>query len=542
MRLKTKTRTGVDLSNLPIDGYIRVSIVGDRSGDSYISPDVQAKAIEKLAREKGLRLRLNPPEENESGGTMDRPIFNEVMARIRNGESGGVVVYTLDRFARTLVGGYTLLTEIAERGAVFASATEAQFDFTTSSGRLMLQMHLMMAEYFRERSKEAWRAAAESAVVRGIHPAPYGAFGYDRLDRRLVRNADAPFALEAYRLRVEDRSSYEAIADWLNGEGRLNTLIDGEGALHHRPWTGPAVRRMMQRRVYLGEAFYGAEQNTTGADAAINPNAHEAIVPEHLWLAAQEAVHSFSKKRSADAPDGLLHGLLRCAGCRYLMSAGKSGGVRCYRCRRTFVSGKCPSPTGVKADRVEEYVERLVCEELDKRRAVTRGLSDAGELPQVQARLAQARRDLDEFRRDTDARRRLGKRFLEFLEPLLADVEDAEREVAEVTGRLLSGVEALTSALYLNLSRSDRRVVLGQVVDAVFVRSIPGLPRGRHTPPLSADQVLVFWRGEGPRDLPVKSRFAEGGISSFDWPIEEHEAQPRVVALENAPQRAEAGV
>src|SRR5687767_1021420 len=108
----------------PIDGYIRVSKVGDRSGESYISPDVQRQALEAWAAERDVELVVHEPEENVSGGTMDRPIFNRIMGRIRSRESGGIVVYKLDRFARTLVGGLTTLNELTERRALFASATE----------------------------------------------------------------------------------------------------------------------------------------------------------------------------------------------------------------------------------------------------------------------------------------------------------------------------------------------------------------------------------------------------------------------------------
>ena len=41
----------------PIDGYIRVSRVGDRSGESYISPDVQRRALEAWAAERDVRAR-----------------------------------------------------------------------------------------------------------------------------------------------------------------------------------------------------------------------------------------------------------------------------------------------------------------------------------------------------------------------------------------------------------------------------------------------------------------------------------------------------
>src|SRR5215213_4009389 len=132
----------------PVDGYIRVSRVGDRSGESYVSPDVQRAAIKGWAAARGVEVLVHEPEENVSGGTMDRPVFNRIMERIRVNESGGIVVWKLDRFARTLVGGLTTLTELAERRALFASATESQFDFTTADGRMVLQWHLMMAEYF----------------------------------------------------------------------------------------------------------------------------------------------------------------------------------------------------------------------------------------------------------------------------------------------------------------------------------------------------------------------------------------------------------
>src|SRR3954466_6122163 len=99
----------------PIDGYIRVSRVGDRSGESYISPDVQQRAIEAWAAERAVELVLHEPEENVSGGTMDRPVFNRLMERIRAKESGGLVVYKLDRFARTLVGGLVTLNLLLYR-------------------------------------------------------------------------------------------------------------------------------------------------------------------------------------------------------------------------------------------------------------------------------------------------------------------------------------------------------------------------------------------------------------------------------------------
>lgn len=512
------------LTDLPVDGYVRVSRVGDRSGDSYISPDVQRERIERLARDRGLELVMHEPDENESGGTMDRPTFNTIMRRIRDGESGGIIVYTLDRFARNLVGGYTLLTEIAERGAVFASATEPQFDFTTSSGRLMLQMHLMMAEYFRERQKETWAASVQSAVDRGIHVAGYGAFGYDRIDRRFVPNEEAPFVVEAFDRRAAGEP-LETIAVWLNEHaGPQRHTRRGEPVF--RAWTGASVGRLLRRRVYLGEAFSGAVRN---------PDGHEPLVTRDLFDAAQRPVQTWTNiQRHDDTPDHVLGGLVRCAGCRYTMSVRRNvarGRVRYFHaCRKHRASGTCQHPAIIDAERLEDYIEQLVCDELDRRAHEYRGHEDDSAIAAARARRDQARADLDAMRNDTAARRRLGARWLEWVEPYVAAAEDAEREVARLTSESRAGVRGLTADAYRSMRRPDRRAALAAMIDVVFVRRGPGGPtRGPRSLPIDAERVRILWRGEGPEDLPARSRFDGGGIRPWRG-FAEDEAQSAMAA------------
>lgn len=504
---------------LPADSYIRVSRVGDRAGDSYISPDVQREANAACAERLGLALRENPPEENESGGTMDRPIFNAIMERIRNGESGGIIVYKLDRFARNLVGGYTALTEIAKSGAVFASASEPQFDFASANGRMMLQVHLMMAEYFRELTKDSWATSVERAVGRGVHPAPYGAYGYDRVSGRFLPNDEAPYALEAFRLRVEERWSYSAIAAWLNEHAPPRHYIDKANRKRTPPWTGPAVQRMMQRRVYVGEAFYRAHRD--GAEPIVNRTAHEPIVPEPLFMAAQEPIHLHSKKRNGAV--ALLQGIVRCAGCRYVMSPGTVGSkgktppLAVYRCRKQYVSGECPAPASISAARLEAYVEALLCAELDARAGHATGSPTTNELADAELELTAVRADLEAMRQDTDARRRLGTGWLAWIEPYLEREQAALERLAELQRRDADTTEGLTTDAYRSLPREERRRVLAAFIGAVMVRNVPG-PRGRHTVPLDGNRIRILSvRSARAAEFPAKSRDA-GFIAPWPWP------------------------
>ncbi len=490
----------------PLDGYIRVSRVGDRSGASYISPDIQRQAIERWALARGATIVIHEPEENVSGGSMDRPIFNAIMRGIRDGESGGIAVYKLDRFARTLVGGMTTLRELTDLGAVFASATEPLYDMTTADGRMVLQFSLMLAEYFRERATETWSESLTYAVGRGVHIAPGVPYGYVKApDKRLVPSPAAPFVHRAFVMRSEGET-WQAIADFLaaSAPGR------GDG---HR-WTPGNVERMIRRRVYLGIAHWGEITN----DAA-----HTPLVGADLFDAAQARTRGRHVREDPDPP--LLGGLVRCAGCRYVMSRAltTSGGYRrqYYRCRVQRVSGVCGAPASVRADRddgLETYVEHLVCAELDRRAAHVVGVHDTAELDDAMARLDAASADVEEMRRDTLARRRLGARWLSFLEPLLAAAEDAQRRVDELRAVHGAPVVGITSHEYLASSRRERTEVLRSLIDVVFVRSTGG-PRGRYAIALNLDRVRVLWAGEGPSDLPVSNRV--GRVVGWRWPERE---------------------
>ena len=138
--------------------------MGDRSGESYISPDVQRTALERWAAERGVELVRHDPEENVSGATMDRPIFNAIMRRIRSGESGGIVVYKLDRFARTLVGGLATCRRSATRSALRQPARGIS---TNRSGKIALASQPTRSRAASGRRAGPLQAVASTAATGG---------------------------------------------------------------------------------------------------------------------------------------------------------------------------------------------------------------------------------------------------------------------------------------------------------------------------------------------------------------------------------------
>lgn len=97
-------------------GYVRVSRVGGREGDSFLSPELQRQSIARVCEREGLELVEALEELDRSGGDADRPLWNAAIERVERGEVGAIVVWNLDRFSRSLVDALGALSRIEAAG------------------------------------------------------------------------------------------------------------------------------------------------------------------------------------------------------------------------------------------------------------------------------------------------------------------------------------------------------------------------------------------------------------------------------------------
>jgi integrase len=85
-----------DNENVRFDGYIRVSRVGGRDGDSYRSPHDQREAIERLAAAHGLAIGEVVVEEDVSGGKKaEQRGLDRLVRKVESGESEGLHAHGL---------------------------------------------------------------------------------------------------------------------------------------------------------------------------------------------------------------------------------------------------------------------------------------------------------------------------------------------------------------------------------------------------------------------------------------------------------------
>jgi DNA invertase Pin-like site-specific DNA recombinase len=103
-------------------------------------------------------------EDTASGGKRDRSGLERVREQLRKGDV--LVVWRMDRLARSLKHLIDLMSELEEQGIGFQSVTEA-IDTTTSGGKLVFHIFGALAEFERNLIRERTKAGLEAARARG---------------------------------------------------------------------------------------------------------------------------------------------------------------------------------------------------------------------------------------------------------------------------------------------------------------------------------------------------------------------------------------
>ena len=122
-----------------------------------------------------------------SGGNLERPAAQRLLADIRAGRIDIVVVYKVDRLTRSLAD-FARLVEIFDAEDVsFVSVTQ-QFNTTSSMGRLTLNVLLSFAQFEREVTGERIRDKIAASKKKGMWMGGNVPLGYDANERTLVIN------------------------------------------------------------------------------------------------------------------------------------------------------------------------------------------------------------------------------------------------------------------------------------------------------------------------------------------------------------------
>jgi DNA invertase Pin-like site-specific DNA recombinase len=149
-------------SGLRVALYARVSTT-DKGQD----PEMQLRELRELASRRGMEISGEYVDRGVSGSRESRPALDRLMTDARRRRFDSVMVWKLDRFARSLKFLVVMLADLSALGVAFISVRD-NLDLSTPSGRLMFHVIGAMAEFERSLTVERVRAGISHARAKGV--------------------------------------------------------------------------------------------------------------------------------------------------------------------------------------------------------------------------------------------------------------------------------------------------------------------------------------------------------------------------------------
>lgn len=468
--------------------YTRQSITDE--GET-LSLDSQAAALRRWADEQGWAVVGEVRDADAKGYDETRPGLAELLRRSEAREIDLVLVWSIDRLARSVRIQENVLHELNRRGVEVRSLKEpwvAQALFRQILGAIAEEQTRTIAGHVRRALGER----TQRGLPHGVAP-----FGYvrDDLTRKL-----APGDPEQVRIvrevfaRYANGSGFTDVARWLNGQGVATV-------------TGRSYWHASSVRVLLGNPAYRGAVRSGGV---VVEDAHPAIIDAATWDAveARRGARRYQKPKPYTSPSegNIVHG---CGAAMYLRSPSRPHHAwyfQCYARWQYQPEGFAPAhvcdvrPASISAPRVEREAWVLATGALRRLLTVERVKREQARLEREQGPGAQRERE-----RMTERRGRLQQRRALAEELYLGGRRDRawfDAQDASISGEL-AGVEQALRAMPAGLDMAElagRRAALADLAD--YLGGIDEADRGPVLRELgvvvveAGGVVAIRWRDE----------------------------------------------
>lgn len=282
---------------------MRCAIYTRKSSDegldqSFNSLDAQREAGEayvKSQAHEGWRVISSAYNDGGfSGGTMERPGLQRLLADVDAGSIDVVVVYKIDRLTRSLADFARIVERFDAKQVSFVSVTQS-FNTTSSMGRLTLNVLLSFAQFEREVTSERIRDKIAASKAKGMWMGGNLPLGYDLPasgDRTLQLNdAEANTVRHMFRRYLELRSVHalqrELTEQGIVSKQRVTASGKVVGGL---PFSRGAMFQLFRNRIYLGQIVH---------KGVVHEGKHPPIVAKELFEQVQQQLDGQARRHRA---------------------------------------------------------------------------------------------------------------------------------------------------------------------------------------------------------------------------------------------------
>jgi len=223
-----------------------------------------------------------------SGGTMERPGLQRLLADIDRGIVDQILVYKIDRLTRSLADFAKMVDRLDAAGTSFVSVTQS-FNTATSMGRLTLNMLLSFAQFEREVTAERIRDKIAASKKKGLWMGATVPLGYAADGRSLkITEPDAGVIRTIYDLYLR-HCNVRLVKEAVDAQGLktpVRTLISGK-VKGGTAFSYGHIHYILTNPVYAGRIRHHAN---------VYPGQHPPLIAPDVWDGIQEQLRSDSAK------------------------------------------------------------------------------------------------------------------------------------------------------------------------------------------------------------------------------------------------------
>lgn len=322
-----------------------------------------------------------------SGRSDRRPQLKRLETAAASRSFDVVIVYKLDRLARSTATFYRIASLLSEREIKLQSLTE-DLNVNTPEGKAMIGILAIFAEIFSDQLSQRVRGAMAQLATKGQwRTGAKAPIGY-----RLVKEEGKETRLEAVPEEAESvRFIFDAFLRVRSLRATCEALYAaGIATATGGHWQTETLKYLLRNPVYVGSSAWGKYKGSKGPKRAriatdrsawvVIEGTHEPIIERQVWDDAQRILDDNKDKhpRQIQARRSYAwNGLLKCSGempdesgpCGAAMNNRirryKSGGsIREYYCNRMMDAGKSTCPGYGRVS--DKFLDWVVVPELDK--------------------------------------------------------------------------------------------------------------------------------------------------------------------------------
>jgi site-specific DNA recombinase len=291
-------------------------------GKPYDVLEKHRKRLLEVARTEKHNIIDILPEVASSEFISERPEIQKILREIEAGHGDGILVMDVDRIGRGDMVDQGIIYRIFQQAEKIIVTPSDVIDPSEEGQELNYSVRAMVAREELNKTKKRFWNGRQSSAKEGKSISNRPPFGYLRDDDlKLYPDPETSWVVVKIFEMLEDGYGRQQVADYVDN-------LPGIEPAYTDHWGASTIKSILQNEVYLGHLIWGRQKNIKvngkyrikklpREQWTIKKNAHEAIISQELFDAANEA--STQRYKTPMSDDTSLKnpfaGILFCANC-----------------------------------------------------------------------------------------------------------------------------------------------------------------------------------------------------------------------------------